>query len=153
MEFEIEEMNLNELHETLKLVKEVFDEFELPDYSQEGIKTFYEFSNYNNILKNLNCNLKIFVAKSNSKIVGMIAIRDLSHIAMLFVDKKYHRKGIAKALIEKIKELTISDIITVNSSPYAIDFYHKMGFENIENEKIDSGIRFTPMKLKKIIEN
>lgn len=149
MDYSINEMNLNELKETLNLVKKVFDEFEAPDYSEEGIKTFYEFANYENILKKLDSNLKIFVAKFNGQIVGMIAIRDLSHIAMLFVDKEYHRKGIAKLLIEKIKPLVHFEFITVNSSPYAVGFYHKVGFENIEDEKIDSGIRFTPMKLKK----
>ncbi len=37
--------------------------------------------------------------------------------------------------------------ITVNSSPYAVEVYHKLGFKDTAVEQISDGIRFTPMKL------
>ncbi|WP_334295796.1 GNAT family N-acetyltransferase [Clostridioides difficile] len=37
--------------------------------------------------------------------------------------------------------------ITVNSSPYAVEVYHKLGFKDTAVEQIVDGIRFTPMKL------
>ena len=96
--------------------------------------------------------MQMIVAKDNSKIIGMIAFRDNSHISMLFADKNYHKQGIASKLIKIVKfncrenneEL---QSITVNSSLYAVGFYHKLGFEDTNSEQLVDGIRFTPMKL------
>jgi predicted GNAT family N-acyltransferase len=38
--------------------------------------------------------------------------------------------------------------VTVNSSPYAVEFYHKMGFVNLSDEIEKDGIRFTPMRME-----
>lgn len=151
MKYEYRVIKFNELKETLDLVKRTFDEFEAPHYSKEGIENFYKFANFENIKKSLNENLKIMIVKDYKKIVGMIAIRDNSHIAMLFVDKAYHKKGIGKNLIRMAKgEYKLNDVdITVNSSPYAVEFYKKIGFKVLEDEKEVDGIKFTPMKLEK----
>ncbi len=146
-------MNIEELEETMSLVKEVFDEFEAPYYTKEGIESFYKFANYENIKEKLNESMQIFVEKDNNKIIGMIAIRDYSHIALLFVKKEYHKQGIATKLmntaIEYCKQNNNSlKNITVNSSPYAVEFYHKKGFEDINKEQTVNGIISTPMRLK-----
>ena len=57
-----EEMKEEELKETLELVKRVFDEFEAPDYTGEGVTNFYKFIAYDSILEQLKNNFKIFVA-------------------------------------------------------------------------------------------
>ncbi len=153
MQYIIERMQLEELTETLKLVKDVFNEFEAPCYNREGIENFYQFANYQNIKNQLDNVITIFVAKNKQKIIGMIAIKNACHIAMLFVDKKYHRQGIGTQLIKEAKfycKINNRDIekITVNASPFAIPFYHKIGFEDTGKEQIVDGIKFTPMKLE-----
>jgi len=35
--------------------------------------------------------------------------------------------------------------ITVNSSPYALEVYHRLGFIDKDREQTVDGIRFTPM--------
>lgn len=150
MIYKIVEMQTNELKETLELVKYVFDEFEAPYYTKEGIQNFYNFIDYDNTLEQLNNHLKIFVVKNKEKIIGMICIRDYSHIAMLFVDKNYHKKGIGTDLINKATDFCKNNNtkeITVNSSPYAIAFYHKIGFKDTDKEQTIDGIIFLPMKM------
>lgn len=151
MNYEIRNIKTKELEETLNLVKSVFDEFEAPYYSEYGTENFYKFANHENLEKMLKENLRILVAKCDDKIIGMIAYRDYSHISMLFVDKKYHHNGIEKELTLKM----ISDCkqnnkellnVTVNSSPYAVGFYEKLGFVKQDEEKEVDGIKFTPMK-------
>lgn len=153
MYYILKEIKIKELKETMELVKRVFDEFEAPYYTKEGIENFYKFANYNNIKKQLNRNMQIYVTKDKNKIVGMIAIRNNSHIALLFVDKKYHRKGIATELLNKSISYCMQNNknlrhITVNSSPYGIEFYHATGFEDTDVKQEMDGIIFTPMKLK-----
>ena len=83
--------------------------------------------------------------------MGMISLRNNSHISLLFVDKHYHKRGIGRALIVSLSEYVKTEIgqnrITVNASPYGVDFYHRLGFRDIEPEKQQDGIIFTPMFL------
>ncbi len=144
MNYDTKKMGESELQVVLGLVERVFNEFEKPDYSDEGFK----FANFESISKGLKNNLEIYVAKVGEKIVGMICVRDKSHIALLFVDKDYHHQGIAKNLVEHIKVLNKNKVLTVNSSPYAIKFYQKIGFvAESEMQEID-GIKFVPMKME-----
>lgn len=152
MQYIFEKMKIEELEETIALVKRVFDEFETPYYSQEGIENFYKFASYDNLKALLSRNMQMIVAKDNSKIIGMIAFRDNSHISMLFVNKNYHKQGIASNLVKMAKFQCRENnmelqTITVNSSPYAVCFYHKLGFVDTNSEQLVDGIRFTPMKL------
>jgi predicted GNAT family N-acyltransferase len=36
--------------------------------------------------------------------------------------------------------------VTVNAAPYGVDFYHKLGFQDIRPEEEKDGITYTPMK-------
>lgn len=42
-----------------------------------------------------------------------------------------------------------SKTITVNSSPYAVPVYHKLGFIDTDTEQLSDGIRYIPMKFEK----
>lgn len=68
---------------------------------------------------------------------------------MLFVNKEYHSRGIARSLVQTVVERCKSEgnisNITVNSSPYAIEVYHRLGFLDTDKELTVNGIRFTPM--------
>jgi GNAT superfamily N-acetyltransferase len=69
----------------------------------------------------------------------------------LFVKKKYQHKGIARKLfnelkIELIKNNPNSEVITVNSSPFAVKIYEKLGFVTTDKEQLQDGLCFTPMK-------
>lgn len=155
---EIRELKKEELKKALNLILNVFLEFEAHDYSEEGINEFKSFIGYQSILKKYeNEEMKFWCAVSDEKIEGVIAIRNKTHISLLFVDKKHHKEGIGKKLIEKATSYIIDTYenkinvlnITVNSSPYAVEFYHKCGFKDINVEEEMNGIRFTSM-LKKI---
>jgi ribosomal protein S18 acetylase RimI-like enzyme len=92
----------------------------------------------------------MWTCSDKDKIVGVLAARDVCHICLLFVDSAYHRKGIARSLLEKMipycKENGDCAEITVNSSPYAVEIYQKLGFHNTDKEQLKNGIRFIPMK-------
>jgi len=85
------------------------------------------------------------------KLVGAVAIRDFCHVSLLFVDKAYQHRGIAKELFAKALAICIHedpelDGITVNSSPYAVPIYKRLGFEVIGESTTNDGITFVPMK-------
>jgi len=135
------------LYETMELVRDVFMEYEAPDYSDEGIEEFLRFLEPNEIAEKLEEEkMKIWVCSFGSEIVGMIAAME-NHINLLFVSGKHHRKGIARKLLKIMTDFYKPAEITVNSSPYAIEAYRRLGFNETDSEQVVSGIRYTPMKL------
>ena len=135
----------NETDFALTLAWDVFQKFEAPDYSKQGVEEFYKSIHDINWLKSL----KIYGAFENDKLIGVIASRNNgSQIALFFVKGEYQGKGIGRRLFEKFVSECCSDVVTVNSSPFAIPIYHKLGFSDTDCEQIFSGIRFTPMECK-----
>ena len=132
---------LDETQSALQLAWEVFQEFESPDYTQEGINEFYKTIHDENYISMLT----MYGAFLSGELVGVIATRNNGrHIALFFVDGKYHRQGIGKQLFEAVR----TDKMTVNSSPYAVGIYRKLGFKAVDDEQSVNGLRFTPMTLE-----
>ena len=136
---------IDDKNTALSLVWSVFLEFEAPDYSEEGVQEFYKSIHDENYLQQL-CMYGAFL---EGKLVGVIATRsEGSHIALFFVEGKYHRQGIGRNLFEIVKADCGSEKMTVNSSPYAVQVYAKLGFHQTDEEQVVNGIRFTPMELR-----
>ena len=149
----IRTINENEWEEAMNLAWDTFILYEAPEYTKEGITSFRNFVR-DPILKTLFIEGKynVLAAFNNNIIVGIIGVRNETHISLLFVDSEYHKKGIARRLVEKTFERTYEKYgkreMTVNSSPYAVGFYHKMGFVDTGIEQTTDGIRYTPMKAR-----
>jgi GNAT superfamily N-acetyltransferase len=137
----------------MKLAWNTFVSFDAPDYSQEGIDNFYRFVNDDMLRKMfLAGHYQLFVAVDGDKYAGMLSLRERKHISLLFVDENYQRNGVATALLRFVCRYALTEVgvesLTVNSSPYAVEFYHKIGFKDMQPETEADGIRFTPMELK-----
>ncbi len=142
MEVIIKEIDKTALNEALSLVWRVFQEYEAPDYTQQGIDEFYNSIHDEGFLSKLSMS----GAYMNKELVGVIATRNNgAHIALFFVDGNYHRQGIGKKLFKKVLELNTASRVTVNSSPFAVTIYRKLGFIDTDNEQTVNGLRFTPM--------
>lgn len=143
----IRKIKRNEMEEALELILRVFMQFEAPDYTDEGVEAFKKTAIYN---KDYIDSIVMYGAYKKDKIVGVIATRNNgNHIALFFVDGQYHRKGIGKMLFQTILDQSTADEITVNSSPYAKEVYHHLGFEDTAPEQNADGIRYIPMIYKK----
>jgi GNAT superfamily N-acetyltransferase len=140
---EIRKLAQDEKADAMQLASDVFMEFEAPDYAEEGIDTFREFIHNADAINGL----EIYGAYEEGNLTGIIATRNEgSHIALFFVRKEYHRQGIGRKLFEAVVKSSTSE---VNSSPYAVEIYHKLGFTDTNVEQTDKGIRYTPMKYQK----
>lgn len=144
--------NPGEEAEVSNLVAKSFNEFVGTDFPEEGIEEFFNYANPRALLKRLNGNHFVLVAEAEGSIAGMIEIREMRHISMLFVDKAHHRKGIGKELVRLALDKIKSDSrppkkVTVHSSRFAAPFYKSLGFVPTENEKIIHGVVHIPMAL------
>lgn len=135
------------------LVNGCFDEFVAPGYSDEGKNEFKKFANPLKMQERLASGSFALSAENDAEIVGIIEVRDFNHISLLFVKKEFHRMGIAKKLFESALDICKRNIkgnavLKVNSSPYAVEVYEKLGFVTEGDEAVLNGIRFIPMVYK-----
>lgn len=139
-----------EWEEAMGLAWRTFLRYEAGDYTEEGIEHFLDFITDTGLKRMFDYGAyQVMGAFWNGKMAGMIALRNESHISLLFVDQKYHFQGIARNLMNAMCNYVKSELgryrVTVNSSPYAVGFYHKVGFADTGPQTHADGIIYTPM--------
>ena len=85
-----------------------------------------------------------------AELAGFIAIRERSHVYSLYVDKRFHRRGIARLLWNTARAAALGPdhrgVFTVNSSTHAMPFYASLGFVPTAPTQV-SIVRYNPMRL------
>jgi ribosomal protein S18 acetylase RimI-like enzyme len=122
------------LHESRPLDAAVF----LAEQGEEGMRGF------------LAKGFVYHVAEVDGELAGFIAIRERSHVYSLYVDKRFHRRGIARALWDAARAAAVGPghpgFFTVNASNHALPFYASLGF--VPTAPTQTGIvRYNPMRL------
>ena len=118
----IQKIEGTQIADAIDLIWTTFLQFEAPDYSEEGIQSFKDFIENKDIISSL----EFWGAYDGHVLKGVIAANEnRKHICCFFVKAQYHRQGIGKKLWEYLCKNSHSKTITVNSSPYAVPFYHK----------------------------
>ena len=147
MPFHIRELTVKDLNEALSLAWSVFEKFEAPEYTQEGIEEFRKSIYDESFLSKL----RFYGAFIQDTLAGIIAVRNEgNHIALFFVAPEYHRQGIGRQLFQTVLEKYHPEKVTVNSSPFAVSVYRRLGFCETNKEQVVNGLRFTPMEFTPI---
>ena len=71
------------------------------------------------------------------------------HIALFFVDGKYHMQGIGRQLWNVMLRENPNHELTVHSSLYAIPVYERLGFVKTGAIQTENGITYLPMVFKR----
>ena len=145
----------SEWDDAMALAWRTFMQFEACDYTPQGIESFQDFITDTVLYRMFVMGVyQLFGAYDNNQMVRMISLRDETHISLLFVDRRYHKMGIGRGLIEYVSHYVLTEeghnYITVNAAPYATGFYHRMGFVDTNTEQAKDGIRYTPMQRRLI---
>ncbi|WP_242945151.1 GNAT family N-acetyltransferase [Oribacterium sp. C9] len=149
-EVSIRKLSAEERSTALDLAWRVFSEYESPDYGEEGIEEFRKCLHDEGYL----AGIEYYGAFDGERLIGLVGIRsDKKHICFFFVDGKYHRQGIGTKLFKAVRQEYPNQIITLNSSPYGVPFYHALGFTDTDKEQTVNGIWFTPMKYEDFAED
>ncbi len=135
----------------MQMVWRTFLKFEGRDYTEEGIKNFFEFITDDNLYEGfLKGTYQVMAALDGEKVVGIGSIRSRNHLSLLFVEEEYHRRGVGRAIMNALfsylKEEAGEKFISVQAAPYAVNFYKKLGFHVVRPEQEISGIRVTAME-------
>jgi len=146
-------MRPGEESEVFNLVFRTFTEFIAPHYSRAGVLEFLKYIRPGSLLGRLQKEHFVLLAIAQRKMIGIIEVRGNSHISLLFVDKQFQKRGIARELLRRtlricVKEKPDLSKMTVNASPNSVKIYKHLGFRQENLEQTKKGIRFTPMALK-----
>jgi GNAT superfamily N-acetyltransferase len=150
-------MSPTDVVDVSELVTRVFNEFVAPECFPQGVQEFYRYSQPSEFLARQEAHHFALVSVVQDRVVGVIEIRFHKHVSLLFVVPEFQRRGIAKKLLSRalqicqLREPRLSKI-TVNSSPYAVPIYEKLGFCKIGDKQVKNGIVFIPMGLKLFIQ-
>lgn len=149
--YQIRSAYRNEWQDAMVLAWKTFLRFEADVYTPEGVRNFQDFITDSTLYRMFVMGTyQMFVALDLDRIVGMITLRSPAHISLLFVDEKYHRRGIGRALMNYLSNYLLTEVgavrVTVNASPYGVEFYHKLGFRDLRPEEKRDGIIYTPME-------
>lgn len=139
--YPVRRLSREEIPEALELCWRVFQEFEAPEYSAEGIAAFRDSLNDEARTRKLH----FYGAFDGDALVGVLCMRQPQHIGGFFVDAAYHRRGIGKKLFTAMRRDYEKQVFTVHSSPYAVEVYRRLGFVPMDSEQVTNGLRYTPM--------
>lgn len=139
--------------EAMALAWKTFLRFEASDYEPEGVKAFYRFVTDSDLEKMFLLGEYIaYGAFDKDKIVGIAGLRSGNFLSILFVDEEYHHRGLATALVGELSEYVRQERgksrMLVYAAPYAIGFYHRIGFIDIGEMRYECGMHYIPMELR-----
>ena len=140
---EIRKLTETEKPAAIDLAWRVFQAYEAPVYSPEGVRNFRAYITDPAAVSALT----VYGAFEGETVIGALAVREGgTHISRFFVDPAWHQKGVGKALFFHFLADSGAGKVTVNSSPYAVEVYRRLGFHPTAAEQLTDGIRYTPME-------
>ncbi|PIN90460.1 hypothetical protein COU57_03385 [Candidatus Pacearchaeota archaeon CG10_big_fil_rev_8_21_14_0_10_32_14] len=131
-----------------EFIIKIFKEFNGKHLTKESVKFFVETYNKENIEKKWLKNF-VIISEINDKIIGVGRAKKDGWITHCYVDKRFMRKGIGSVIINNLENSIKKNKIFLNSSPYALKFYRKLGYKRCGNKKLYNGIPLYPM-IKKL---
>ncbi|MCW8999057.1 MAG: GNAT family N-acetyltransferase, partial [Kangiellaceae bacterium] len=83
--------------------------------------------------------------QTENQIIGVLGMKNPTHIFHFFVRESYHGQGIGRLLWQHLLDLSDEREFTVNASRYAQNIYKKLGFSSNGKLFEKNGISCFPM--------
>lgn len=149
--YEVRWAKAEEWAPAMRMIWKTFLKFEGEDYTEEGIRNFFEFITDDALyVAFLKGKYQMMVALDGGRVIGAASVRSANHLSLLFVDEEYHHQGVGRALMNRMCEYLKKEAgeryMSLNAAPYAVNFYRKLGFRTVRPEGVYSGIRVTSME-------
>jgi len=103
-----------------------FLKFEADVYTKEGVRSFFDFITDSFLYRMfLNGAYHMFIAEDDGKIIGIITLRNDTHISLLFVDEDYHRQGVGSCLMRTLWDFVKTELGKEVDGPEAEKLYRE----------------------------
>ncbi len=133
------------------MLQTLAEEFIVHDIARPAAATFLAENSAEGVQGFIDSGIVYHVAEIDGVVIGFVAMRDRKHLFHLFVDRDWHRRGIARRLWDVARQSAMDaggdGVFTVNSSNYALPVYEKFGFVRTAPTQEAKGLRYNPMRL------
>ncbi len=134
----------------MQMIWRTFLKYDGVDYTAEGIRNFFDFITDDDLyVAFLKGSYRLMVAVMGQEVIGAGSLRGRNQLSLLFVDGRYHRQGIGRAILDGLCAYLAGEAgersMLVKAAPYAVGFYERTGFLTVKPEAEYSGIRVTEM--------
>jgi GNAT superfamily N-acetyltransferase len=141
----------NDFPAVAQLMRSLSLEFFLDEGSLDAAERFVRDNDETGLRGFVGTGIVYHVAERDDQLLGFIAVREHQHLFHMFVDKRYHRQGNARALwtVARLAALEAGNpgVFTVNASNHALPVYLAMGFVQTQATQLVNGLYFNPMQL------
>ncbi len=128
-----------------RLICEVVEAFIISEYSARGAENMRKIISPSAIAGYIEQGIEYQLACYQGRIVGVLAIKNQSHIYHFFVCKHHQKKKVAYRLWRNWFDLNPQTRVTVSSSKFALAFYRSLGFKQHMPKSDINGIVCYPM--------
>ncbi|XYJ08827.1 GNAT family N-acetyltransferase [Telluria sp. B2] len=133
-----------------RLLRDAASEFIVHESTPEGAATFLRENDEHGLRAYVHSGHVYHVAQMDAALAGFIGVRANSHLFHLFVDKRWHGRGLARQLWDVARREAVarggSGEFTVNSSNHAVPVYEAFGFVRTAPTQCVKGLYFNPMR-------
>jgi GNAT superfamily N-acetyltransferase len=147
----IRQLEPTEIPAAAALLRQAALDFILPESTPEGAEHFLADNDEAGLRARLAAGFVYHVAIADGELAGFIGMRERSHVFHLFVDRRWHRRGIARRLWEAGRGAALGaghpGVFTVNASNHAVPFYEALGFVRAAPTQVRQVI-YNPMRLE-----
>jgi GNAT superfamily N-acetyltransferase len=135
----------------LEVVKASFDLYVAPVYPPEGVENFYTYASAEAMVERLEKGAHLFGVFVGQVLVGILEFRAKDHVSLFFIHPDWQGMGLGRklwtyALDELQKIYPPIHWMGVNSSPYAVPIYEKLGFVTKGPIQQKGGVIFQEME-------
>lgn len=133
-----------------RLILPLVEKFIAPEFSPSGQRNLLTSMEPAALRGFFEAGHRYHVAEVEGQIVGVVGIRDNSHVHHLFVAEDFQRRGIARRLWTVAKGECLAagnpGQFTVYSSRYALEVYRRLGFVEAGPPETKDDVTAVPMK-------
>ena len=152
MGIRIRKYHKDDLIRCAKMVRETYMKCCFSDETKQASMEYMDMydtdKNFDFTKKMMEMSKIFFVATVDGHIVGLVR-GSKERIRGLYVDYRYHRKGVGRALLKKFEKEAHSEgsrEIRIRGSLYAVLFYQKEGYKKTTGIRSMGGVKIQPMK-------
>jgi len=147
----IVQAGVEDAQEISELIAPLLRKYILPTCTAQGSEILLSSMDANSIAKYIQSGFVYHKGVEQEQLMGIVGMRDNSHLYHLFVTEAYHGKGLATLLWNRAKAQCCADgnkgEFTVNSAINAVGLYRKLGFSQVSGIRERFGIKDVPMQL------
>ncbi|MGS7252973.1 GNAT family N-acetyltransferase [Pseudomonas anuradhapurensis] len=143
---QIRPLTHDDLPHASALCLDAFTQAVAPTLPAQGVATFARVAAADAFAERMQGDNLILVGVVDGAMVGLVELKQGSHIAMLFIAPRWQRQGIGARLMNAALEHARAEVVTVRASLPSVPAYQHYGFTLAGEVNAFAGMVYQPME-------